>query len=226
MVSGLVCLELIKVVQSLENGKKRKNNDEGGISPTINRFRNSFVNLALPLVSFAEPVEAEVFPLSPSQRHVTFTLWNIINAPSDARHLTVVGLIEFLSDAYNVNVESVSCGDALLYADFLPDCERRAELTIYDLLEENSFSGEGAGEEDDRAVPVSKTPYGEGCEFVDLQISCSTEEGEEARLPPIRVSITKAKVSGKVTHRRRRVRSFLASVKQKAKAYISSNMLS
>lgn len=52
LVTGLVCLELLKVVDEL--GRIGKS-DEG---VKVERFKNGFVNLALPLFAFSEPVEA------------------------------------------------------------------------------------------------------------------------------------------------------------------------
>jgi hypothetical protein len=52
---------------------------EGGVgekekSRILNKFRNSFVNLARPLLAFAQPVEAESFLVN----HNVFNMWSVI----------------------------------------------------------------------------------------------------------------------------------------------------
>ena len=81
LVAGLSALELVKI--ATENILRRRAADLGSPSETfsgsentriLKKFRNSFVNLARPLLAFAQPVEAESF----SVNNRVFNMWSVI----------------------------------------------------------------------------------------------------------------------------------------------------
>jgi hypothetical protein len=81
LVAGLSALEIVKI--ATENILRRRNADPrpSSESPSgsentriLKKFRNSFVNLARPLLAFAQPVEAETF----SVNNRVFNMWSVI----------------------------------------------------------------------------------------------------------------------------------------------------
>lgn len=166
----------MKVVQLRRREAEVKEED-------IARFRNAFVNLALPVLSFAQPMPAEAFSVGDD----TFTAWDTLEAPVDIRSLTVSALSEFLHESFGVYLQSVSLGDMLLYADFTDANGDKLGLPLADLV---AMGGADLEEEmeDDRAVARSFLPQVPDHGFVDLDLTCVDEEGEDVRLPPLRIS--------------------------------------
>jgi ubiquitin-activating enzyme E1 len=81
LVAGLSALEIVKI--ATENILRRRIADPGPSSESfsgsentriVKKFRNSFVNLARPLLAFAQPVEAETFSVS----NRVFNMWSVI----------------------------------------------------------------------------------------------------------------------------------------------------
>jgi len=118
MVTGLVSLELLKVVTH----KERK----------IEDFKNAFVNLALPLWLFSEPL--------PPTKTVDKAYDNVIGGPVRARpngftpwdrvvirkvNGTLKDLVDMLDAQYKVQVMILSVGNACLYNAYLPAHKKR-----------------------------------------------------------------------------------------------------
>ena len=100
LVSGLVCLELYKLVQGHKNREM---------------FKNGFVNLALPFITFAEPVKAPVQTYGGNN----WTLWDRFVITNDGDNEMTLG--EFLNYFKEKGLEltMVSYGVSLLYSFFL-----------------------------------------------------------------------------------------------------------
>lgn len=113
MATGLVCLELYKV---LDGGHK------------LEDYRNTFANLAIPLFSIAEPVP----PKAMKHRDMTWTVWDrwvIENNP------TLRELMQWLQDR-GLNAYSISCGSCLLYNSMFPRHQERMDRKVVDLARE------------------------------------------------------------------------------------------
>ena len=74
-------------------------------------------------------MEAETFTVVGER----FNLWTTLHAPLPAPALTIEALDTYLRDRFGVQLQSVSVGDALLYADFLPDADDSVGLTLPEL---------------------------------------------------------------------------------------------
>ncbi|XP_031388388.1 ubiquitin-activating enzyme E1 1 isoform X1 [Punica granatum] len=110
MATGLVCLELYKV---LDGGHK------------LEDYRNTFANLALPLFSMAEPVPPKLI----KHRDMSWTVWDrwiIQNNP------TLKELLEWLKDK-GLTAYSISCGSSLLYNMMFPRHRERMDKKVVDL---------------------------------------------------------------------------------------------
>ncbi|XP_045793864.1 ubiquitin-activating enzyme E1 1-like [Trifolium pratense] len=110
MATGLVCLELYKV---LDGGHK------------VEDYRNTFANLALPLFSMAEPVPPKVI----KHQEMSWTVWDRWTLGNNP---TVGELIQWLKDK-GLKVYSISCGNALLFNDMLKSHKERMDRKIGDL---------------------------------------------------------------------------------------------
>ncbi|CAH9129273.1 unnamed protein product [Cuscuta epithymum] len=110
MATGLVCLELYKV---LAGGHK------------VEDYRNTFANLALPLFSMAEPVPPKVIQHG-DMKWTVWDRWVIKDNP------TLKQLIDWLREK-GLNAYSISCGSCLLYNSMFPRHRDRMDKKIVDL---------------------------------------------------------------------------------------------
>lgn len=96
----------------------------------MQKFRNSFVNVARPLLAFSQPVAAETYQCGDQ----AFSMWDTLPAPNSVEELTISALEEDLIERYGAKLQSVAYGDTLLYASFLPEAEYLSSLTVAQLL--------------------------------------------------------------------------------------------
>lgn len=113
MATGLVCLELYKVLDG---------------SHKLEDYRNTFANLALPLFSMAEPVPPKVM----KHRDMSWTVWDrwIIKG-----NPTLKELLQWLKEK-GLNAYSISCGSCLLYNSMFPRHKERMDKKVVDLARE------------------------------------------------------------------------------------------
>jgi len=101
MVTGLVSIELLKLVQ-LETKK-------------LEDFKNAFCNLALPFVSFSEPIAA---PVKEAQGgRLRWTLWDRFDV-NEGRDVTLKEFIEYFNEKHGLEVTMISSGVSILYSFF------------------------------------------------------------------------------------------------------------
>ncbi|XP_011080780.1 ubiquitin-activating enzyme E1 1 [Sesamum indicum] len=110
MATGLVCLELYKVIDG---------------SHKLEDYRNTFANLALPLFSMAEPVPPKVV----KHQNMSWTVWDrwIIKGNPTLREL-----LQWLADK-GLNAYSISFGSCLLYNSMFPRHKERMDKKVADL---------------------------------------------------------------------------------------------
>ncbi|XP_071935768.1 ubiquitin-activating enzyme E1 1-like isoform X2 [Coffea arabica] len=113
MATGLVCLELYKV---LNGGHK------------IEDYRNTYATLALPFFSMSEPVQPKVI----KHQDMSWTVWDrwIIKDNPTLREL-----LKWLADK-GLNAYSISCGSCLLYNSMFPRHKERMDKKVVDLARE------------------------------------------------------------------------------------------
>ena len=228
LVSGLVALELLKIASErvllrqrqlrrrqmqLQGSNKVPADADAADSDSspqqyLPRFRNSFVNVARPLLAFAQPVEAETFGAS-KRRPRGFTLWDCLElsgasgreASADA--VSVADVAAYVQAEWGAELQSISLGDVLLYATFLPGAESRTALSLRDLLVRvKSEDANGPGDGDSRTASSSRGEgaggEGEGG-FWDLDLVCvDSVTGEDCRLPPLRIPTKRASAAAAV----------------------------
>lgn len=97
LVTGLVCLELYKII----DGKK---------NPEL--YKNGFVNLALPFFGFSEPIAA------PKKQYADkdWTLWDRIEFKGD---ITLKAFVEWFQKELKLDIMMVSEGVSMLWSSFV-----------------------------------------------------------------------------------------------------------
>ncbi|KAE8711543.1 Ubiquitin-activating enzyme E1 2 [Hibiscus syriacus] len=113
MATGLVCLELYKVLDGAHK---------------VEDYRNTFSNLALPLFSMAEPVQPKVT----KHQDMSWTVWDrwILRGNPTMREL-----IQWLKDK-GLNAYSISYGSCLLFNSMFPRHKERLDKKVVDVARE------------------------------------------------------------------------------------------
>ncbi|KTW32293.1 E1 ubiquitin-activating protein UBA1 [Pneumocystis jirovecii RU7] len=116
LVSGLVCLELYKII----DGKNK-----------LEDYRNSFLNLALPFIAFSEPIASP--KLKYNNKEVS-QIWERFDIYGD---ITLEKLLLHFKNNENLTITMLSSGVSLLYASFFPEKKRqeRQSMKITQLIE-------------------------------------------------------------------------------------------
>ncbi|KAL7751063.1 E1 ubiquitin-activating protein [Sorochytrium milnesiophthora] len=115
LVTGLVCLELYKII----DGRTK-----------IDDYKNGFVNLALPFFGFSEPVAAAKLKYNDKE----FTLWDRFDVIGD---VTLQELLDIFAKQHQLEITMLSCGVSMLYSFFMPKKkqEERKAMPISKLVE-------------------------------------------------------------------------------------------
>ncbi|VAH41779.1 unnamed protein product [Triticum turgidum subsp. durum] len=113
MATGLVCLELYKVI--------------AGEHP-VEDYRNTFANLALPLFSMAEPVPPKVM----KHKETSWTVWDRWSVQGN---LTLAELLQWFADK-GLTAYSISCGTSLLYNNMFARHKDRLAKKVVDIARE------------------------------------------------------------------------------------------
>ncbi|THC92753.1 hypothetical protein EYZ11_007771 [Aspergillus tanneri] len=111
LVTGLVALELFKIIDGKDN---------------IEQYKNGFVNLALPFVGFSEPIA------SPKGKYVGKQGEATIDQLWDRFEVDDIPLKDFLKHFSDLGLEisMVSSGVSLLYASFYPPAKVKDRLPL------------------------------------------------------------------------------------------------
>jgi ubiquitin-activating enzyme E1 len=113
-VVGLVCLELIKIVQ----GHKK-----------IESFKNGFMNLALPFFAFSEPIAA------PSHKYyeIDWTLWDrfeVKGLQASGEEMTLKQFLDYFKNEHKLEITMLSQGVSMLYSFFMPASKLKERLEL------------------------------------------------------------------------------------------------
>uniref|UniRef100_D8PKV1 Ubiquitin-activating enzyme E1 1 n=1 Tax=Schizophyllum commune (strain H4-8 / FGSC 9210) TaxID=578458 RepID=D8PKV1_SCHCM len=114
LVTGLVCLELYKII----DGKRK-----------LEAYKNGFVNLALPFFGFSEPIAA------PKKKYgnTEWTLWDRF----EFQNPTLKEMIDWFQKEHNLEISMVSQGVSMLWSSFVgkKKSEERLPMQFSKLVE-------------------------------------------------------------------------------------------
>ncbi|CAO1619344.1 unnamed protein product [Parajaminaea phylloscopi] len=119
MATGLVCLELYKLVDEKKD---------------IEQYKNSFVNIALPFMAFSEPIAAQKYKYKSPKGEQIWTLWSRFDIRGNP---TLQEFVDYFEKEEGLEITMISSGVSMLFSSFMPAkkmAERRA-MTMRDVIE-------------------------------------------------------------------------------------------
>lgn len=162
MITGAVSTEIYKFVQGFTD---------------LEKFKNAFINLALPLFLFSEPdpvklIKSKEFdPIMCGPVKCVpgdFTIYDKIVVKEGS--ITLEQFFEWMRTNYEVEVQMVASGKLALYNGYLPgsgNAQRKGRI-IQELYNE-----------------LSEEKIPEGCRYMILELGGETKDGEDFQMPPI-----------------------------------------
>jgi ubiquitin-activating enzyme E1 len=133
------------------------------------RYKNGFMNLALPFFAQIEPVAPVTNELREGS---TWTAWDSIDVEGGQ---TLRELIEWIEENQSVEVSMVSAGAAMLYTTFTAAHKARLSMTLEAIYQQ---------------VVLKDKPLPATLRFIVLDVTGDrTEDSEEVELPPVRYAV-------------------------------------
>lgn len=116
-VSGLVTLELIKVVKG----------------ESLSNYKNCFLNMAIPLMVFSEPAAAAKTDVGGHP----ITLWDRWDVQGSAS-MTLSDFIRYFEDTYKLRPSGVFHNSTMVFVSFLPNMQKKLEKKMNKLIKSES----------------------------------------------------------------------------------------
>ncbi|KAJ9576640.1 hypothetical protein L9F63_025464 [Diploptera punctata] len=152
VVAGLVCLELYKLARDFK---------------TLERFKNGFVNLALPLFTFSEPIAAPKMKYYEEE----WTLWDRFEVTGE---LTLEQFLNYFKEKFNLEITMLSQGVCMLYSFFMPKAKRleRLNLAMSEVVKK-----------------VSKKRLEPHVHALVFELCCNDKDGNDVEVPYVRYTL-------------------------------------
>uniref|UniRef100_U5EX66 E1 ubiquitin-activating enzyme n=1 Tax=Corethrella appendiculata TaxID=1370023 RepID=U5EX66_9DIPT len=152
LVAGCVSLELYKLAQGFTS---------------LDRFKNGFINLALPFVTFSEPQRA------PKQKYydTEWTLWDRFEVSGE---VTLKEFLELFDREHKLEITMLSQGVCMLYAFFMQK-QKRDERLAWSMSEV--------------VRKVSKKKIEPHIRALVFEICCNDKDGEDVEVPYVRYTL-------------------------------------
>ncbi|CEH13667.1 ubiquitin activating enzyme [Ceraceosorus bombacis] len=112
MATGLVCLEVYKIIDGKDD---------------IEQYKNAFVNIALPFMAFSEPIAAPKFKYPSPDGEVTWTLWSRFKVPGNP---TLQEFLRLFEEKHGLEITMLSSGVSMLFSGFMPPKKREERLKM------------------------------------------------------------------------------------------------
>lgn len=152
IVAGLVTLELYKIIHGHN---------------TVEQYRNTFMNLALPFVSFSEPMPAKKLQYNDKE----YTLWDYYDIEKD---ITLQEFIDYFDKEYDMEIDTIFYGSLVLYG-WMTNTNTKAKrlpMKISEIIES-----------------MTKKPLLEKSITLSIDITDEDENDEPIEVPMVRYNI-------------------------------------
>ncbi|XP_055313849.1 ubiquitin-like modifier-activating enzyme 1 [Sitodiplosis mosellana] len=146
VVSGLACLEVYKHAQGYKS---------------VEQFKNSFFNLALPLMTFSEPIRAA----KQKYYEIEWTAWDRFEVQGE---LTLSEFIDYFKTQHKLEITMLSQGVSMLYSFFMPKAkyQERMNMPMSEVVKK-----------------VSKRKIEPHVRALVFEICCNDIDGEDVEVP-------------------------------------------
>ncbi|KAJ0405734.1 hypothetical protein ATCC90586_005892 [Pythium insidiosum] len=150
----MVCFEFIKV---LENRP-------------LESYKNGFINLALPLFAFSEPIAPKTTETKLKGEKYAWTAWDRLDI--DIGDVTLKEFLEYFTKEYDAEISMISYGTTMLYATYSQKSrsKERMEMKMSELVE-----------------TLTKKPV--DAKYLILEVCADDADDEDIDLPSIRYKI-------------------------------------
>ncbi|XP_049539209.1 ubiquitin-like modifier-activating enzyme 1 [Anopheles darlingi] len=149
LVAGCALLELYKLAQGFN---------------VLERFKNGFLNLALPFFTFSEPIQAKKSTYYDKE----WTLWDRFEVKGE---LTLQEFLDYFEREHKLKITMLSQGVCMLYAFFMTKQKQQERLNL---------------PMSEVVRKVSKKSIEPHVRALVFEICCNDEEGEDVEVPYVR----------------------------------------
>lgn len=134
---------------------------------SVERSRNAFFNLALPMVAFSDPIRA----CKQKYYDNEWTSWDRFEVQGE---LTLSEFLEYFQTKHNLEITMLSQGVSMLYSFFMPKPKltERLNLPMSEVVKK-----------------VSKRKIEPHIRSLVFEICCNDKDGEDVEVPYVRYSI-------------------------------------
>lgn len=152
VVAGLICQEFIKLALGFKD---------------LEKYKNGFVNLALPFFGFSEPV------LAPKSKYydIEWTLWDRFEVEGE---LTLNEFLNYFKEKHALEITMLSQGVCMLYSFFMPKGKREERI--------NAKMSE-------IVRSVSKKKIEPHVKSLVFEICCNDTDGDDIEVPYVKYNL-------------------------------------
>ncbi|KAI4901519.1 hypothetical protein NFI96_033436 [Prochilodus magdalenae] len=163
-VVGLVCLELLKIVQG---------------HTKLESYKNGFMNLALPFFAFSEPIAAPKHKAGSLNYYyeIDWTLWDrfeVKGIQPSGEEMTLRQFLDYFKNEHKLEITMLSQGVSMLYSFFMPAAKlkERLDLPMTEIV-----------------TKVSKKKLGKHVKALVFELCCNDLTDEDVEVPYVRYTI-------------------------------------
>lgn len=173
VVSGLASLEMYKLAQKyvvhfiLEKYHVLTLSFCCYSYKTLDRYKSSFFNLALPMLTASEPILAKSLKYYDTE----WTLWDRFELKGE---LTLAQFLDYFKTEHKLEITMLSQGVSMLYSFFMAKskCEERMKLPMSEVVKK-----------------VSKKKIEPHVTALVFEVCCNDENGEDVEVPYVRYTL-------------------------------------